>query len=152
MWVDKLLTFADAGDLSQSQGNAIFGDVIDVDTLGLDVLNGDAWVECRWREKLDSSGGAATCVIQMKSDSTEDLATSATVLFTGPTVTEEADGDERAGGGSKANALYARFRFPQIPVGDQYVGFWYTIGGETSTKGTMDIYVVPNPDIVKIAT
>lgn len=84
---------------------------------------------------LDSAGEAATLDVTLESDSTANLATSATVHITIPQIAE-------------ANLAAGTWIAKGIPLPsgayERYLGVRYTVGGENFTSGNVSAWVSTN--------
>lgn len=80
MILDEKLEFCDATDVSAAAGTAVAGDVIDLDNLGRELI--DTLYLVITVSTAFASGGSATVDFRLSSDSTANLATSATDHWT----------------------------------------------------------------------
>lgn len=83
-----------------------------------------------------TSGGSATLTITLESDSTADLATSATVHYSSGSIALAA---------LTANALLVRTKLPSGNY-ERYLGLRYTVGTADLTAGTFNAFLTPNVD------
>jgi len=139
MLLDSLLQFSNAQALTAS---AISANVIDLGPLGgvtpanliRDIGAGEPLhLSILVSTGLDSAAEGATLVVTLESDSTADLATSATVHWTSGTLTEAS---VAAAGTWIAKGLI-------IPPGnyERYLGLRYTVAVENFTSGNVKAWL-----------
>ena len=139
MILDERNEFADAVSVAGSAGTALIGDVIDLGSVSRDIGNGQQlYLVIQTDTEIITGGSAGTIKFQLASDSTADLATSATVHFdTGTLVTDDAAANDarlNAGGIIAAVAL---------PMGtyERYLGILATIATTTVTEGKINAFL-----------
>jgi hypothetical protein len=131
--------------LQFSSAQAITADAISENVLDLGPLGGsntirdiaaagNAGVMVQVSTVLDSAGEAATLTITVESDSTENLATSATVHATTTAITE-------------ATLVAGYVAYIPLPPGayERYLGLRYTTGTEDFTSGAVNAWLVHGP-------
>jgi hypothetical protein len=145
-WIDKLDTFSSAqavtasaisdvkeivkGYTGTSQSNA---------TVDLGCTPDDIYLEIRCDETVTSGGGSATVTFTLESDSTANLATSATVHWSTAAIAQA--------------TLVAGYKVATIklPSGDyeKYLGVRYTVASGPLTAGKFTAYLTNAADIHK---
>ena len=136
---DRQNTFSNDQALTAT---AISTNVIDLGPLGAsnlirDIGSGEPlYLHILVKTALDSAGEAATLTATMESDSTENLATSATVHWTSGSVAEAVVGV----------AGYWIAKGVPLPSGgyERYLGVRYTVGTESFTSGNVDAWISNN--------
>lgn len=139
MILDTYNQFADATSVAAAAGTALIGDVIDLGAASADIGNGQPlYLVIQTDTEIITGGAAGTIEFQLASDSTANLATSATVHFsTGSMVTDDAalnDARLNAGGVIAAVAL---------PMGtyERYLGILCVTGTTTTTAGKINAFL-----------
>lgn len=146
MILDERNEFADGVSVAAAAGNAVMGDVIDLGanpTLR-DIGNGEpVYLVIRSGTEIITGGVAGTITFSLESDSTADLATSATVHWTSKAfVTDDTAANDAEMG---PNALIAIVALPVEAKYERYLGIRRTIGTTTITAGTVDAFLTLDP-------
>jgi len=130
--LDVRTTFADKLSIAHAAGETILGDVIPLDTTGMNLGNTmtPVYLVIGVSTEMDSAGDAATVAFKLMSHSTEVVTSGVTHVQT-PAFTE-AQAVEGA-------ILHAQ-ALPQGEYGE-FLGLSYTIAGETSTAGAVNAYL-----------
>lgn len=142
MIMDKFLEFSDAQAVTSS---AISTNVVDLAPLGggtgtntlRDLGTGeDIYLVVITHTNVTDSGSDATLNVTLESDSTENLATSATVHFS--------TGVRAFASFATAGTVIANVK---LPAGDyeRYLGVRYTVASGPFTGGTFDAFLVKDP-------
>ena len=99
------------------------------------ILGEELWLVIKTTAAF-TAAGAATLTVSLESDSTADLATSATVHYST---------DAIALADLAANSVVARIK---LPSGDyeRYLGLRYTVATGPMTAGTIEAFLTPNID------
>ncbi len=139
MILDERNEFADAVSVAGTAGTALIGDVIDLGSVSRDIGNGQQlYLVIQTDTEIITGGSAGTIKFQLASDSTADLATSATVHFdTGTLVTDDATAnDDRLNAGGIIAAV-------ALPMGtyERYLGILATIATTTVTAGKINAFL-----------
>jgi hypothetical protein len=139
MILDERNEFADAVSVAAAAGTALIGDVIDLGSVSRDIGNGQPlYLVIQTDTEIITGGSAGTIKFQLASDSTDNLATSATVHFdTGTLVTDDsAANDDRLNAGGVIAAV-------ALPMGtyERYLGILCTIGTTTVTAGKINAFL-----------
>lgn len=134
--LDVRTTIADAVSVAHAAGTVILGDVIPMDTNGLNLGNSmtPVYLVIGVSTTLDSAGGAATVAFKLMSHTTATITSGQTHVQTAAF--------------TEAQAVAGTILHCQpIPQGDydDYVGLAYTIAGETSTAGAVNAYLTLDP-------
>lgn len=148
MIMDERNEFADNVSVAAAAGTAVIGDVIDLGSVGRDVGNGETMylVIKTGATEIITGGAAGTIKFQLVSDSDATLASSPTVHFdTGDLVTDDALANSAL---LNAGATIAQVA---LPLGnyERYLGVRATIGGQTVTEGTVDMFLTKDPSAWK---
>ena len=131
MALDYELVLSENQDLSQAQGAYYSTKALDLSVVR-DIGKGNPlYLVIVVDEAFDSSGGAATVVFSLISNDSTTLSSSPTTILSTPALGE---------------AVLTQGRAPiviPIPMGiaEQYIGVMYTIGGETTTAGTVSAFI-----------
>lgn len=142
MIMDELLEFADDVSVAAAAGTALIGDVIDLGAAARDIGSGEPLylVIQTGSEEIITGGAAGTLEFQLASDSTADLATSATVHYsTGALVTDDAAVND-----SKFNVggIIAVVALPmQGAVYERYLGILAVTATTTTTAGKINAFL-----------
>jgi hypothetical protein len=139
MILDERNEFADAVSVAAAAGTALIGDVIDLGSVSRDIGNGQPlYLVIQTDTEIITGGSAGTIKFQLASDSTDNLATSATVHFdTGTLVTDDsAANDDRLNAGGVIAAV-------ALPMGtyERYLGILCVIGTTTVTAGKINAFL-----------
>lgn len=134
--IDLRTQFAAATSIAHAQGEVILGDVIPLDTSGMNLGQAmtPVYLVISVDTTMDSAGGAATVLFKLMSHSTSTI-TSGTAHFTSAAFTEAQ---------AIAGAVLCCIPLPLAEYGS-YLGVSYTIGGETSTAGKVNAYLTLDP-------
>lgn len=147
MYLDELLEFADATDVSGSAGTAVVGDVIDLGAVtGQDIGIGEPlWVVIQTTTEIITGGSAGTMQFFVVSDSLATLgaatvASCTTHLQTTALVTDD------AGNNDDAFNVGGVIMAAQLPAGtyERYLGILATIATETVTAGAVNAFITPD--------
>jgi len=140
MILDERNEFADAVSVAAAAGTAVIGDVIDLGTASRDIGAGQpVYLIIQTDAEIITAGAAGTIKFQLASDSTANLATSATIhLDTGTLVT-----DDSAANDARLNAggLIFSAPLPQGAVYERYLGILAVIGTTTVTAGSINAFL-----------
>ena len=142
MIMDELLEFADDVSVAAAAGTALIGDVIDLGAAARDIGSGEPLylVIQTGSEEIITAGSAGTLEFQLASDSTANLATSATVHYsTGALVTDDAAVND-----SKFNVggIIACIALPmQGAVYERYLGILAVTATTTTTAGKINAFL-----------
>lgn len=139
MILDEFLEFADATSVAAAAGTALIGDVIDLGSTTSDIGNGEPlYLVIQTDTEIITGGTAGTVEFQLVSDSTANLATSATVHFsTGTLVTDDAAAnDDRLNAGGLIAAV-------ALPMGtyERYLGILCVTATTTTTAGKINAFL-----------
>lgn len=139
MIIDKFNEFCDATSVAGSAGTALVGNVIDLGAASRDVGNGEPlYLVIQTDTEIITGGSAGTIQFQLASDSTADLATSATVHFASATlVTDDAAANSAA---LNAGGVIAAVALPQGTY-ERYLGILAVIGTTTVTAGKINAFL-----------
>jgi hypothetical protein len=139
---DALLELSSAQDISQAAGTVASTNILDWNgsTAGATDLEMGAgepvWLNVRIRAEVDSAGDAGTLVVALVSETSTTVDSNSTVIYQTPALAETALG---------AGAWVLRMPLPYDIDRDRYMGLLYTIGGETTTVGTIDAWLDHGP-------
>ena len=140
MILDERNEFADAVSVAAAAGTALIGDVIDLGSASRDIGAGEpVYLVIQTDTEIITGGSAGTIKFQLASDSTADLATSATIhLDTGTFVTDDA-----AANAAQLNAGKLIFcaPLPQGALYERYLGILCVIGSTTVTAGKINAFL-----------
>lgn len=140
MILDERNEFADAVSVAAAAGTALIGDVIDLGASARDMGAGEPlYLVITTDTEIITGGSAGTIKFQLASDSTADLATSATVhLDTGTLVT-----DDSAANDARLNAGGVIFigQLPQGALYERYLGILAVIATTTVTAGKINAFL-----------
>lgn len=145
MIMDERTEFCDATSVAAAAGTALVGDVIDLGTVARDIGNGQPlYLVITTATEIITGGSAGTVKFQLASDSTADLATSATVhIDTGTFVT-----DDSAANSAQLNAGGVIFCGP-LPlrgnVYERYLGILCVTATTTTTAGAINAFLTLDP-------
>lgn len=144
MIIDERNEFCDATSVAAAAGTALIGDVIDLTASHRDIGNGETvYLVITTDTEIITGGAAGTIKFQLASDSTADLATSATIhIDTGTFVT-----DDSAANDSQLNAggVIACIALPtEGKVYERYLGILCVIGTTTVTAGKVNAFLTLN--------
>lgn len=133
MILDEKLEFCDATAVSAAAGTAVAGDVVDLDDLGRDLL--DTLYLVIQVTTAFASGGSATVDFRLSSDSTANLATSAT--------------DHWSTGALAIAGLTAGKTFivplPKVNDYERYLGIRVVTAVATTTAGSINAFLTLEP-------
>lgn len=134
--LDERTEFADAVSIAHAAGEVILGDVIPLDTAGMNLGNSmtPVYLVISVDTSLDSTGGASTVAFKLMSHSTATITAGATHLTTAAFTEAQA----------VAGTILLCVALPQAEYG-KYLGLSYTIAGETSTAGKVNAYLTMDP-------
>lgn len=144
MILDERNEFADAVSVAAAAGTALIGDVIDLGSASRDIGAGQPlYLIIQTDTEIITGGSAGTIKFQLASDSTADLATSATIHFdTGTLVTDDAAANDAR---LNAGGLIASVALPQGAVYERYLGILAVIGTTTVTAGAINAFLSVDP-------
>lgn len=139
MIIDKFNEFADATSVAGTAGTAVIGNVIDLGAESRDIGNGEPlYLVIQTDTEVITGGSAGTIKFQLASDSTADLATSATVHFeTGTLVTDDAAANSAA---LNAGGVIAAVALPNGTY-ERYLGVRAVIGTTEVTAGKINAFL-----------
>lgn len=139
MILDKFNEFADATSVAGTAGTALVGNVIDLGAESRDIGNGEPlYLVIQTDTEIITGGTAGTIQFKLSSDSTADLATSATVHFASAEfVTDDAAANSAA---LNAGGVIAAVALPQGTY-ERYLGILATIGTTTVTAGKINAFL-----------
>lgn len=145
MIMDERTEFCDATSVAAAAGTALVGDVIDLGAVARDIGNGQpVYLVITTATEIITGGSAGTVKFQLASDSTADLATSATVhIDTGTFVT-----DDSAANSAQLNAGGVIFCGPlplQGNVYERYLGILCVTATTTTTAGAINAFLTLDP-------
>lgn len=143
MILDKLNEFCDATSVAAAAGNAVVGNVIDLGSQPADLGNGaPIWLVIQTDTEIITGGTAGTIQFTLESDSTDNLATSATVHITTPTYVT----DDAAANSAQLNAGGIIYCGP-LPTGvyERYLGIRSTVGTTEVTAGKINAFLTTDP-------
>lgn len=134
--LDERTEFADATSVIQAVGSAILGDVIPMDTNGLNLGNSmtPVYLVIGVTTEVDSAADGATIEFKLMSDSDATI-TDGTLHVTTGAIAEAA---------MTAGAILHCQPLPQGDYGD-FVGVVYTVAGEDVTAGAVNAYLTLDP-------
>ena len=140
---DAKFELSDDQDLSQTTGTYASTNVIDWENNDLDIGGGNPmYLNIRMgTEALDSTGGTATLVVALASDEDATIDSSSRVVWQ-----TEAFAEADLAIGADIISMSLPVRVDEDTVADggndgRYMGLLFTIGGETSTTGTIDAWI-----------
>lgn len=139
MIIDKFNEFADATSVAGTAGTALVGNVIDLGTASPDIGNGEPiYLVIQTDTEIITAGSAGTIQFQLASDSTADLATSATVHFASASfVTDDAAANSAA---LNAGGVIAAVALPSGTY-ERYLGIQAVIGTTEVTAGKINAFL-----------
>lgn len=139
MILDKFNEFADATSVAGTAGTALVGNVIDLGAESRDIGNGEPlYLVIQTDTEIITAGSAGTIQFQLASDSTADLATSATVHFASASlVTDDAAANSAA---LNAGGVIAAVALPQGTY-ERYLGILAVIGTTEVTAGKINAFL-----------
>lgn len=137
--------------LMLSDGQAVTSTAISENVLDLNPVGGpnaeqnigvgeEAYLVVETTEDATDTGSDATLTVSLESDSTADLATSATVHFS--------TGALAFADFSTAGTRLAVIKLPQHLPYERYLGVRYTVGSGPLTAGNFDAYITKDIDAV----
>lgn len=134
--LDSRTEFADATTIAHAAGEVILGNVIPLDTTGMNLGNSmtPVYLVISIDTSVDSAGGAATVLFKLMSHSTATVTSGVTHVATA--AIEEAN----LTAGTIALCV-------PLPAGEYgtYLGVTYTVAGETTTAGKANAYLTLEP-------
>lgn len=143
--IDKLLQFSNAQDVGFAEGSAVSTYSVDLGLPGTvpglggsplaDLMRGNKpRIVAQMVEALDSSGGSGTLQVELIATTGADLTGSVRVLDTSLAIAE-------------ATAIAGYQFHVDLPtkITERYIGLRYTVGGETTTAGTISAWLELNP-------
>ncbi len=134
---DVMFELSDDHDISQTQDTYASTDLLDFTQADLEMGAGQPyWLNVRMNAALDSSGGASTLVVALCFDTVAPIDSSSTVIYQTRALTETE---------LVAGAWILRMPLPNNVDDGRIVGLLYTIGGETSTAGTINAWIDNGP-------
>lgn len=145
MIMDERLEFCDAVSVAAGAGTALIGDVIDLGAAHRDIGQGqDVYLVITTDTEIITGGSAGTIKFQLASDSTADLATSATIhIDTGTFVTDDANANDSQ---MNAGGIICCIQVPsEGKVYEQYLGILCVIGTTTVTAGKVNAFLTLDP-------
>jgi hypothetical protein len=139
MILDERNEFADAVSVAAAAGTALIGDVIDLGAASSDIGNGQPlYLVIQTDTEIITGGSAGTIEFRLSSDSTADLATSASVHFsTGTLVTDDAAANDAR---LNAGGVIAAVALPMATY-ERYLGIQCVIGTTTVTAGKINAFL-----------
>lgn len=145
MIMDERNEFCDAVSVAAAAGTALVGDVIDLTAAHRDIGSGEPiYLVITTDTEIITGGTAGTVKFQLASDSTADLATSATIHFdTGTFVT-----DDSAANSAQLNAggVIACVALPmEGQVYERYLGILCVTATTTTTAGKINAFLTLDP-------
>ena len=132
-YLDVFAEFCDDSTITATDTNAIIGNVIDLGSTGLDLGNTDIWCVIKIGEAV-TSNSATTHIFTLLSDSTENLATSATTHYTSPSIAKAT---------LVAGYTVAAFKLPAGTY-ERYLGLFEDTDGGALLTGTCNAYLTLN--------
>lgn len=138
MILDTQTRFSDAQAVTAT---AISENVLDLRnaatpaTVDEGIVGDDLWLVIKTTEAF-TAAGAATLTVSLESDSTADLATSATVHYSTSAIALANLG---------ANTVIARVKLPSGNY-ERYLGVRYTVATGPMTAGSVEAFLTPNID------
>lgn len=134
--LDLRSTFASATSIAHAAGETILGNIVPMDTAGLNLGNSmtPVYLVIGVTTALDSAGGAATVQFKLCSHSTATV-TDGTDHITSAAFTEAQ---------AIVGAILVCQPLPQAEYA-KYIGVSYTIAGEASTAGAVNAYLTVDP-------
>lgn len=144
MILDERNEFADAVSVAAAAGTALIGDVIDLGSASRDIGAGQPlYLIIQTDTEIITGGTAGTIKFQLASDSTADLATSATIHYdTGTLVTDDAAANDAR---LNAGGLICSIALPQGAVYERYLGILAVIATTTVTAGKINAFLSADP-------
>ena len=139
MILDERNEFDDAVSVAAAAGTALIGDVIDLGAASSDIGNGQPlYLVIQTDTEIITGGSAGTIEFRLSSDSTADLATSASVHFsTGTLVTDDAAANDAR---LNAGGVIAAVALPMATY-ERYLGIQCVIGTTTVTAGKINAFL-----------
>ncbi len=135
--LDAMFEPSDDQDISQTQDTYASTNILDFTQADLEMGAANPyWLNVRMNAALDSSGGAATLVVSLCFDTVAPIDSSSTVIYQTRALTETE---------LVAGAWVLRMPLPYNVDDGRIVGLLYTIGGETSTAGTINAWLDNGP-------
>lgn len=144
MIMDELTEFADAVAVNAVAGTALIGDVMDLGSVHRDVGNGRAmWLVINVDTEIITGGSAGTVKFQLASDSTADLATSATIhIDTGTFATGAAASNAQLAAGKTLACIALPL---EGKVYERYLGILCVTATTTTTAGKINAFLTFDP-------
>ena len=141
MILDELLEFADAAAVAGSAGTALLGDVIDLETAGLNPGCGEP-IYCVMSVDTEviTGGDAGTIQYSLVSDAQAAIAVNGTATVHFNTESIVTDGTDANGEKCKATAIIAAFCLPSGSY-ERYLGVLVTIGTTAVTAGKVNAFL-----------
>jgi len=134
---DALFEFSDAQDISQAAGSVAATNVLDMQAADLEMGAGTPmYLNVRIGTIFDSTGGAATLVVALVNEVDATIDGSSVVIYQTRALVESE---------LTAGAWVLRMPLPVNFDEQRYLGLYYTIGGETSTTGTINAWLDHGP-------
>lgn len=141
---DYMHVLSDAQALTAS---AISTNVLNLGSKG-DALNEELWLIIRQGTLLNSSGDGATLTIDLRGSnvSAADITSTHTHHFPGPVLgTQVLTFTEANLASAGANSEIVKMR---LPLGlPRWICLYYTVSGENFTSGTIDAFLVKDPEV-----
>ncbi len=133
---DAMFELSDAQDISQATGTVASANIIDFVTENLEIGAGQPyWLNVRIEEAF-ASAGTANLAVALCYDTAAPIDSSSTVIYTTPAIDESL---------LVAGAWILRMPLPYNVDEESIVGLLYTIGGTTSTVGTINAWLDNGP-------
>jgi hypothetical protein len=144
MILDERNEFADAVSVAAAAGTALIGDVIDLGSASRDIGAGQPlYLIIQTSTEIITGGSAGTIKFQLASDSTANLATSATIhIETATFVTDDAAANSAQ---LNAGGLICSISLPQGAVYERYLGILCVIATTTVTAGAINAWLSSEP-------
>ena len=133
-YFDAMFELSDEQDISQATGTVASTDIIDWIISDVEMGAGEPlWLNVRMgTEGLDSSGGSSTLVVALTYDTVAPIDSSSTVIYQTRALTETE---------TPAGEWIIRMPLPVNVDEERISGLLYTIGGETSSLGTVNAWI-----------
>lgn len=141
--LDERNEFADATSVAAAAGTALIGDVIDLESIGLDLgVSADLWFVITIDTEVITGGSAGTLKFQLVSDAQAAIATDGTATVhwdSGTVVTDDsAANDDRL----NAGALFCKIKLPASPPAyERYLGVLAVTATTTTTAGKINAFL-----------
>lgn len=141
--LDERNEFADAASVAAAAGTALIGDVIDLQSTGLDLGEAaDLYFVITVDTEIITAGAAGTIKFQLVSDAQAAIATdgSATVHYdTGTIVTDDAAANDNR---LNAGAVLCKVKLPAaLPAYERYLGVLCITATTTTTAGKINAFL-----------